>query len=361
MDRKLFFSYIQNMQTNNPDMTGFQNSIRKNSWQKPRPIVEIHEFQFPRYTPRDPDEVRPEVRKAFIEDRIDSAAEKEYNDLIPQIEGPFDGFVHDPDGGGTFKASDGKVLYPIDAGTHLYGHIPSGLSDEETEEAHKRFIDALNKHHSYVTRMQAEADGRDWYADREMTHGGGNPPLHESSWSSAMRKARSGSETPMTVETNPKSPTDIKYVDDEGFRQLRERMRGLAGRHLRTMGKENHPSRELNDDERRHYKNILQEIEQGKHDEPLMDLIKDAMYDAPKGVTPADPVHGWQYVHGYAVSLIPQRISADIKYRVNSSILGGASRMIGMGQSRGRVASDRLKDNVYDAEDYRIRRGDYGP
>ena len=42
MDRKLFFSYIQNMQTNNPDMTGFQNSMRKNSWQKPRSIVEMN-------------------------------------------------------------------------------------------------------------------------------------------------------------------------------------------------------------------------------------------------------------------------------------------------------------------------------
>jgi hypothetical protein len=41
MDRKLFLSYIQNLQTNNPDMIGFQNSMTKNSWQKPRSIVEM--------------------------------------------------------------------------------------------------------------------------------------------------------------------------------------------------------------------------------------------------------------------------------------------------------------------------------
>ena len=42
MDRKLFLSYVQNMQQNNPDMIGFQNSITKNSWQKPRSIVEMN-------------------------------------------------------------------------------------------------------------------------------------------------------------------------------------------------------------------------------------------------------------------------------------------------------------------------------
>lgn len=42
MDRKLFLSYVQNMQQNNPDMIAFQNSITKNSWQKPRSIVEMN-------------------------------------------------------------------------------------------------------------------------------------------------------------------------------------------------------------------------------------------------------------------------------------------------------------------------------
>ena len=45
MDRKLFLSYVQNMQQNNPDMIGFQNSITKNSWQKPRSIVEMNDEQ----------------------------------------------------------------------------------------------------------------------------------------------------------------------------------------------------------------------------------------------------------------------------------------------------------------------------
>ena len=45
MDRKLFLSYVQNMQQNNPDMIAFQNSITKNSWQKPRSIVEMNDEQ----------------------------------------------------------------------------------------------------------------------------------------------------------------------------------------------------------------------------------------------------------------------------------------------------------------------------
>lgn len=45
MDRKLFFSYIQNMQQNNQDMTGFQNSMRKNSWQKPKSLYEMNDEQ----------------------------------------------------------------------------------------------------------------------------------------------------------------------------------------------------------------------------------------------------------------------------------------------------------------------------
>ncbi len=43
MDRKLFLSYIQNMQQNNPDMIGFQNSITKNSWQKPKSLYEMND------------------------------------------------------------------------------------------------------------------------------------------------------------------------------------------------------------------------------------------------------------------------------------------------------------------------------
>jgi hypothetical protein len=377
MDRKLFFSYIQNMQTNNPDMIGFQNSMTKNSWLKPRSIVEMNGGGHVYQDAFDAEDRRRQSVEDAAEKEIKGVdfadvAEKAYNDLLSgandltPVQGTFDGFAHNPD---AFHRGEGKytvkpkfaknakesVIVPIDAELHLGEHLPRGISDKAKEMAHERFMDALNKHHDYITGMEAEADARDWHADRQMTHGGGNPPLHESSWSSAMRKARSENQTPMTVETNPKSPTDINYVDDEGFRQLGERMRGLAARHLRTMGNENHPSSELNDAERKHYENILQEIQRGEHDEPLMGLIKDAMYD------PKDPVHGWQYVHSYAASLIPQRISADIKDRVNSSILGGARRMSGMGQSRYFGASDRLQGNVYDAEDYRIRRGDYGP
>ena len=49
MDRKLFLSYVQNMQQNNPDMIAFQNSLTKNSWLKPKSLYEMngggHVFQ----------------------------------------------------------------------------------------------------------------------------------------------------------------------------------------------------------------------------------------------------------------------------------------------------------------------------
>ncbi len=319
MDRKLFFSYIQNMQTNNPDMIGFQNSMTKNSWQKPRSIVEIHEFEFPRYTPRDPDEVRPEVRKAFIEDRIDSAAEKEYNNLIPQIEGPFDGFIHDPDGGETFKASNGKVLYPIDAGTHLYGHIPSGLSDEETEEAHKRFIDALNKHHSYVTAMEAEGDARDWHADRQMTHGGGNPPLHESKAFSAAwrrREADPYSEREITNETNPRASRTTETVREVGEIGLLDGIQKMAGRHLRQMGEGgDHPSAHLSGEQAEHYQDIMGEIATGKfgHDKRILDMIDDIKLHSGQ-------LKPYEAVHSYAAELATQRAIKSLTRGAETSV-----------------------------------------
>ena len=78
MDRKLFLSYIQNMQQNNPDMIAFQNSITKNSWLKPKSIYEMngggHVFQgdfdredAARQLGRDADEQRSNLSKKSLE------------------------------------------------------------------------------------------------------------------------------------------------------------------------------------------------------------------------------------------------------------------------------------------------------
>jgi hypothetical protein len=202
MDRKLFFSYIQNMQQNNQDMIGFQNSIRKNSWQKPRSIVEMnipsgHVYQ-------DAFDAEDRRRQSF-EDAAEreikgvdfaDVAEKAYNDLLSgandltPVQGTFDGFAHDPD---AFHRGEGKytvksrftktpresVIVPIDAGVHLGEHLPRGISDKAKEMAHERFMDSLNKHHDYITGMEAEADARDWHADRQMTHGTNPHNPHE--------------------------------------------------------------------------------------------------------------------------------------------------------------------------------------
>ena len=40
MNRKLFLSYLQGIQSNNQNLVSFQNSLRKNSWQKPMCVFE---------------------------------------------------------------------------------------------------------------------------------------------------------------------------------------------------------------------------------------------------------------------------------------------------------------------------------
>jgi hypothetical protein len=40
MNRKLFLSYLQGIQSNNQNLVSFQNSLRKNSWQKPMCVLE---------------------------------------------------------------------------------------------------------------------------------------------------------------------------------------------------------------------------------------------------------------------------------------------------------------------------------
>ena len=226
MDRKLFFSYIQNMQTNNPDMTGFQNSIRKNSWQKPRSIVEMngggHVYQDEwdaedRRRQRVEDAVEREVKDltsprltdkgilAFLaaqragksKDEIaaikashskpqvdlDEIADSAYHELVygkddmPGIEGEFHGFEQNPDAFHSGQApreithplssSKGKRFAPVDAGVHLEGHLPKGISDEAREQIHGMFVDALNRKHD--SQMSAQKALEQHEANQDLT------------------------------------------------------------------------------------------------------------------------------------------------------------------------------------------------
>lgn len=188
MDRKLFLSYIQNLQTNNPDMIGFQNSMTKNSWLKPKSIVEMngggHVYQDAfdaedRRRQRFEDAAKKEIEGIDFAD----VAEKAYNDLLSgandltPVQGPFDGFAHNPD---AFHRGEGKytvksrftktpresVIVPIDAGVHLGEHLPRGISDMAAEMAHEKFMDALNKHHD--SQMRAQKSAEQYEADEDL-------------------------------------------------------------------------------------------------------------------------------------------------------------------------------------------------
>jgi hypothetical protein len=163
MDRKLFLSYIQNMQQNNQDMVGFQNSMRKNSWQKPRSIYEMngggHVFQGD-FDRRDA-ELTPGRRAnkaalGAIKPDLEGLANHAYQEFLDN-----DGTGHHGIGG-------------PEAVSYLKDH-PSweDLSDSSRDDVVRAFIahvDAIHDHH----RLSQEAHGRDWYADRTMTRGNPN-------------------------------------------------------------------------------------------------------------------------------------------------------------------------------------------
>ena len=336
MDRKLFFSYIQNMQTNNPDMTGFQNSIKKNSWQKPRSIVEmnipsghVNQGDFDREDLARERQTRGAQREIHGI-KFEKAAEEAYNDLLSgandltPVQGTFDGFAHDPD---AFHRGDARIkvkttgdsLVPIDAGLHLDGYLPSGISDEAREMAHERFMDALNKHHDYITGMEAEADARDWHADREMTHGGGNPPLHESkAFSAAWRRieADPNYEKQITNETNPRASRTTETVREVGEIGLLDGIQKMAGRHLRQMGEGgDHPSAHLSGEQAEHYQDIMGEIATGKfgHDKRILDMIDDIKLHSGQ-------LKPYEAVHGYAAELATQRAIASLTRGAETSV-----------------------------------------
>jgi hypothetical protein len=334
MDRKLFFSYIQNMQQNNQDMIGFQNSMRKNSWQKPKSLVEMNGGGHVNQAAFDAEDRRRQSFEDAAEREIKGVdfadvAEKAYNDLIPQIQGRFHGFSHDPDkaysGVETYTASNGNVIYPIDAGAHLSGHVSRGISDMASEMARERFMDALNKHHDYITGMEAEADARDWHADRQMTHGGGNPPLHESKAFSAAwrrREADPNYEKEITNETNPRASRTTETVREVGEIGLLDGIQKMAGRHLRQMGEEGyHPSAHLSGEQAEHYQDIMREIATGEsgHDKRILDMIDDIKLHSGR-------LKPYEAVHGYAAELATQRAIGSMTRGAETSVSAAAGK-----------------------------------
>jgi hypothetical protein len=103
---------------------------------------------------------------------LDEIADSAYHELVygkddmPGIEGEFHGFEQNPNAFHSGQApreithplssSKGKRFAPVDAGVHLEGHLPKGISDEAREQIHGMFVDALNrKHDSQMSAQKA--------------------------------------------------------------------------------------------------------------------------------------------------------------------------------------------------------------
>jgi hypothetical protein len=157
MDRKLFFSYIQNMQQNNQDITGFQNSMRKNSWQKPKSLYEMNgggHVNQPAFDARDRE--REMYRKAGSEalSRID------FQDLAAQAHKDY----LETGGKGDIK----DVIATVDPSLYIpFRELPSHAHDD----AHEAFKEALyGEHESHMRALHAadekdDQDTMDMYTD----------------------------------------------------------------------------------------------------------------------------------------------------------------------------------------------------
>ena len=180
MDRKLFFSYIQNMQQNNQDMVGFQKSMRKNSWQKPKSIYEMngggHVYQGD-FDARDAAEepyrrrdqeglnallVRPKGKDGKpLKNKDGTPVLSDVEDLAAKAHKEF------VDSGGTGHHGIGKE----EAHDYLSDHRSwRSLSDDARDTVLGEFMAHLSDIHAAHVATE-EAAGRDWYADRVMTHG----------------------------------------------------------------------------------------------------------------------------------------------------------------------------------------------
>ena len=178
MDRKLFFSYIQNMQQNNQDMVGFQNSMRKNSWQKPKSIYEMngggHVYQgdfdredAARQLGRDADKQRSDLSKKSFErimDDVRGIAAKAHEEWLAN-----DGTGHPFDTFGKEESTDYFNGHPNwnslskDAKDDVLSSFMDHLGDIHNDHLHKK------KNEKSKLKEQTEEDAMiDQYeADRE--------------------------------------------------------------------------------------------------------------------------------------------------------------------------------------------------
>lgn len=168
MDRKLFFSYIQNMQQNNPDMIGFQNSRRKNSWQKPMSLIE------------QTNSLRDNFEN-YISDLVHGAEGQpglyhSYMESLPKgiVPTQITGFHHDPNSahsGTGFKKIEDGVSLALDAhdalsslGDRAKGRSYRDLSDVDQERVRDMFVNAMSQRHQ-AEMMEPDQDEIDMTTD----------------------------------------------------------------------------------------------------------------------------------------------------------------------------------------------------
>jgi hypothetical protein len=180
MDRKLFFSYIQNMQQNNQDMIGFQNSMRKNSWQKPKSIVEMNGGGHVNQAAFDAEDRRRQSNLDAAQQRVDqilnsnsfdTAVKGAHQDLMSDMPGAdtVHDWIHDSKGfhsGPGLKQSGEKILGSFDPNI-VVDQLPrmGSFSDDEREMLHSGIMDALNKEHN--SHMGAQKAAEQHEADQD--------------------------------------------------------------------------------------------------------------------------------------------------------------------------------------------------
>jgi hypothetical protein len=149
------------MQQNNQDMTGFQNSLRKNSWQKPKSLYEA---------------------KASMD--LEKIAQSAYNSMKEQEPGFFSGtqaFTHS-DKGDVFergvsnnlvnRGRDRVVVNPKMIvqvhGDESDANALRGMSETEMESLGDELVGHLEKHHRNETDIERgtpDEDIMDMYTD----------------------------------------------------------------------------------------------------------------------------------------------------------------------------------------------------
>jgi hypothetical protein len=181
MDRKLFLSYIQNLQTNNPDMIGFQNSMTKNSWLKPRSIVEmnggghVYQDEFDaedRRRQSNLDAAQQRVDRILNSNSFDSTIKGAHQDLMSDMPGAdtVHDWIHDSKGfhsGTGLKQSGEKILGSFDPDI-VVDQLPNmgSFSDDEREMLHSGIMNAINKEHD--SHMRGQKSAEQYEADQDL-------------------------------------------------------------------------------------------------------------------------------------------------------------------------------------------------